>query len=1020
MVHLHTRSCYSLLHSPFRIQEIIDTAASMHFRHVCLTDLHSMYGTMEFWKYAQKKSIHPIIGLEVHTVWNEAPFSFVLLAKNDLGLQQLYHVSTCLMKGDKTDAEQLASMTSQCIALTAGDNDTLEQYVEHEDTESIENYLNKMASLWDDFYVSIAMNDSSYRRQVNQFLKACTKHIGLDTVALSRIYYRTDRDVESLRMLQAIEQQKTIYDQTLNVSNHRYFRSQAEMEALYDPEDLLNTERIASQCNVQMSMTKSRLPVFINKLGIDNDKYLIKLCHAGLLKRMNRKVPDVYKNRLDYELSVIIKMGFTDYFLIVWDFIRFARSQNINVGPGRGSAAGSLAAYCLGITHIDPIRNHLLFERFLNPERISMPDIDTDFPDDKRDDVIDYVYDKYGAGHVAHIIAFNTLKAKQVLRDVARITNYPPRKVDAIAKSIGNDSKMTLEKAYHSNAYFARLIQADAESRELYERSLKLEGLPRHLTLHAAGIVLSDQEIEKVCPLVQVEENMEATQFPMEDLEDLGLIKMDFLSLKNLTTIHEIKTSIEKNTNVTIPLLQIPLNDRRTYQLLSRADTLGVFQLESQGIMQLLKKMQPQCFEDICAVLALYRPGPMKNIDTYLDKRAHPETIEYPDRRLEPILKETYGIILYQEQIMQIAQVIGGFTLSQADTLRKAMSKKNAQTMASYRQTFVQGALKNGCRTKVAEDIFDLMERFAEYGFNKSHSYVYGLVAYQMAYLKANYPVYFYQGLLNSVIGSEIKTSQYIYECQHRQINVLPPSVNDSQALFAVQPQGLRMPLRTIKGIGRMVHEQIEKSRQQKRFTDFIDFVVRITAERVNESNIRALIDAGALDELGLNRMTMNENLGRVLQYAAIVQTVTDQGVLFNYDLVSLPKIIPMKEDRLKKAQKEKMVYGFYLSEHPVHSIRKNYPKCTPVNRIQNGYVQVIGKVNGYRTHRTKNGQLMCFMTIEDETGQLDIVIMPKLYEMQKEHIRKDRIVIVQGKKDREHSVLANRMNWHQEKETMQ
>lgn len=1020
MVHLHTRSCYSLLHSPFRIQEIVDTAVSMHFQHVCLTDLHSMYGTMEFWKYAQKRSIHPIIGLEVNTVWKASPFAFVLLAKNDVGLQQLYHVSTCLMKGDATDAEQLANMTSQCIALTAGDNDTLEQYVEHEDKESVENYLQTMASLWDDFYVSIAMNDSSYRRQVNQFLKMCAKQIGVDTVALSRIYYRNDRDVESLRMLQAIDQQKTIYDQTLNVSNHRYYRSQAEMEALYDPEDLSNTERIASQCNVQMSMTKSRLPVFINKLGIDNDKYLIKLCHAGLLKRMNRNVPEAYKKRLDYELSVIIKMGFTDYFLIVWDFIRFARSQNINVGPGRGSAAGSLAAYCLGITHIDPIRNHLLFERFLNPERISMPDIDTDFPDDKRDDVIDYVYDKYGSGHVAHIIAFNTLKAKQVLRDVARITNYPPRKVDAIAKSIGNDPKVTLEKAYQTNASFARLIQADAESRELYERSLQLEGLPRHLTLHAAGIVLSDQEIEKVCPLVQVEENREATQFPMEDLEDLGLIKMDFLSLKNLTTIHEIKTSIEMSTHVSIPLLQIPLNDRRTYQLLSRADTLGVFQLESQGIMQLLKKMQPQCFEDICAVLALYRPGPMKNIDTYLDKRAHPETIEYPDRRLEPILKETYGIILYQEQIMQIAQVIGGFTLSQADTLRKAMSKKNAQAMASYRQTFIQGALKNGCKTKVAEDIFDLMERFAEYGFNKSHSYVYGLVAYQMAYLKANYPMYFYQGLLNSVIGSESKTSQYIYECQHRQLHVLPPSVNESQALFAVQPQGLRMPLRTIKGIGRLVHERIEKVRQEKRFTDFIDFVVRITAEQVNESNIRALIDAGALDELGLNRMTMNENLGRVLQYAAIVQTVTDQGVLFNYDLVSLPKILPMKEDRLKKAQKEKMVYGFYLSEHPVHSLRKYYPKCIPVNRIQNGYVQVMGKVNGYRTHRTKNGQMMCFMTIEDETGQLDIVIMPKLYEAQKEQIRKDRIVIVQGKKDREHSVLANRMNWHTEKETMQ
>lgn len=1014
MVHLHTRSVYSLLESPFKIEDIVQQALDHEFRHACLTDRHSMYGIMKFYKLCLEKGIHPILGLEVQTVYENRPYDFVCLAKSDRGLQSLYKLSSYLMTGiDHVDFYEFVSYTSDCVVLTAGSSDSLEQDLTHGNEEGISLFLNVCKENIEDFYVSMSMNDSKFHQSYNSKLKQIVRELSIPTVALSRILYAKKEDVEKLRILKAIDRQTTIHDATLDVLYDRYYRSKEEMSALYDPEDFAESERIATRCNVQMAFEKSHLPHFENKLNIDSQSYLIKLCKKGLMKRRNGQVSTAYAKRLEYELHVITSMGFTDYFLIVWDFIRFARSQNIYVGPGRGSAAGSLVAYCLGITHIDPIENHLLFERFLNPERVSMPDIDTDFPDDRRDEVISYVKDRYGSQHVAHIVTFNTLKAKQVLRDVGRVLGYPIRKVDEMTKLIGNAPKMTLRQAYAEIPAFKRLIDKDEKARYLFETCLPLEHIPRHISLHAAGIVLSDQEITNVCPLVQVDTDQYATQFTMEYLEELGLIKMDFLGLRNLTTIAKIVATLQEN-GIKLDVLHLPLNDSKTYDLLARGDTIGIFQLESEGIKNLLRKMQPTKFEDISAVLALYRPGAMQNIDLYIERKNNLSSITYPDDSLVPYLQETYGLMIYQEQVMQTAQVIAGFSLAQADNLRKAMSKKDPQVMASFKELFIQGALQNKVPYKKAVDLFETMERFAGYGFNKSHSYAYGLIAYQMAYLKANYPLFFYQNLLDSVLSSEVKTAQYIYECQHRSIDILPASVNASKASYAIEEKALRMPLQILKGIGKSIYPIILQEREKAPYKDGIDFVVRTSAHGLSESSFRILIDGGALDCFEYNRATWNENLSRILDYARLVRVESKDEVLFDLSIVSRPSIVKMKEDVMQKAQREHAVLGFYLTQHPVEVLRKKMTNVLPLALLGQAkeYVQVVGRVASFRNHKTKRGDWMCFMSLEDENAKVDVVIMPGLYNVHKEKIERNRIVIVQGKKDREQSILARKLEW--------
>ncbi len=1017
-VHLHVRSCYTLLKSTMTIEKIVESAKNDGYDAVALCDKNVMHGAMAFYHETKKVGIKPIFGLEIDVDDEGKMFGFILLAKNDKGYQTLMKLSTVLNTNERSKTltfEEFLTYTHDCVALTNGDQNELETYLLKEDQASIQMFLTKCKQNISSFYVSIARNDSPLLQKKNILLKKLCIESGIPTVALSRIYFNRDEDEESYKTLCAIDQGVAIDDKMLNYSPKRYFRTKAEMQNLYDENDLKATDDIAAMCNVEMNFEKAILPKFHNRYGLTSEDFLQRLCHKGLEKRMNYKaIPEVYEKRLKYELDVIISMGYADYFLIVWDFIRFAKTQDIYIGPGRGSAAGSLVAYCLGITHADPIKYNLLFERFLNPSRVSMPDIDTDFPDNRRDEVIQYVHDLYGDHKVSHIITFNTLAAKQVLRDVGKALRIPARQIDYLCKLVPNRPKVTLNDAYQEQARFKQMVNSGDQMRKLYDISKKLEGLPRHSSLHAAGIVLSNDDIEKVCPLIDVDEGMCATQFTMEYLEELGLIKMDFLGLRNLTIIDEIVHHINVNKK-RLDIMHIPLDDQKTYALIRNVDTVGVFQLESEGMKNLLRKMQPTCFEDIVATIALFRPGPMENIPLYLESRSHPEKVDYLHPSLKPILKNTYGIMIYQEQVMQIAQTMAGFTLGKADNLRKAISKKKGTELQKLKADFIQGAIQKGYDEALAIKVYDLIMKFANYGFNRSHSVAYGMIAYQMAYLKANAPLYFFTALLNSVINSETKTSEYIFEAKRRNINVLLPSVNNSTNTYCIENHALRFPLIGIKGIGSAVSNVILAERQKNgEFKDFYDFVARMEGNKIGKKIIESLIYAGALDEFKVNRSSLVASLDDAIRYGNLVRIEDDEQVLFDFDLVSKPAMVSLKENTILKLQREKEMLGFYLSSHPIAQLRNRIgnglvPMISLSTRIHS-YVKFICVVERTKQYRTKNGSLMMFVVGADETGKFDLVCMPNIYEVYINDLVKGNYLYVEGVVDKETSCLVKKI----------
>ena len=1017
MIHLHTRSCYSLLESPFRVQEIVQAAKTHQMSHAALTDKNTMSGAMAFYHACLKEGIEPIIGLEIETEVLNEKTGLILLAKNEAGLKNLFALSTraCTSENPQLDFEFVKKHASDCVVLTAGDDAWQESFCAENRLDALVTMLEAMDDAFEDFYVSIAVNDSITARKANQSLKAAARSLSIETVALSRIEYEHPNDVQKLQLMRAIDLQTTIANPQAYARKGRYFRSPSEMEELYDSEDLQNSQKIADSIHLRIR-DKASLPVYQNNKNLPSDEYLTKLCQAGLYKRCQGKIPEGYQQRLEYELGVIIKMGFANYFLIVYDFIRQARSQNILVGPGRGSAAGSLVAYCLGITHIDPMAANLLFERFLNPERISMPDIDTDFPDDRRDEVIQYVEDRYGKNHVAHIVTFSTMKARMVLRDVARATNVSLYEADRLCKLIGNAPNMTLKQAYEQNEKFRRLVESKQELEQLYKRSLGLEGLPRHASLHAGGIVFSDHPIYEYAPLVNAGSEIPAVQFTMEYLEELGLIKFDFLGLKNLSALEAMRQMVSANHGGNLDLFKIPLNDPKVYQLLSQADTLGVFQLESAGIRNLLKEYQPKRFEDIAAVLALYRPGPMQNISLYLKALKHPGSQKSLHPLLDEVLQETGGIFLYQEQIMKAAQVIGGFSLGQADMLRKAMSKKNHEVMASYKASFLEGAAQNSIPAKKAEEIFQLMERFADYGFNKSHSYAYGLVVYWMAWIKANYPFEFYISSLNACKGSAVKTSEYLAECKSRNLPVFPVSINHSGLEYERQGSGIRMPFSILKGLNALTANKIlEERRQNGPYRDIASAFARLSALNLNRNTYEILINSHAFDEFGTNAASLMAALDRLIQYGSIVRVSASDQVLFDYDLLSAPVIELKKENPLDQLNREMSVYGFFISQHPAVQLRRYVRGSQTVAQVEGleGNVSLAGRILSIHNHRTKKGDMMAFAELEDETGRIDLAIMPRTFQKIQEMLKKDALVTVQGRKDRKDSVLVNRIEFH-------
>lgn len=1010
-IHLHARSSYSLLSSTLTVKQLVQKEKDLDFSAIALTDKNVMHGAFEFYKMCQNYAIKPIFGLEIDCEIKEVIYPFLLLAKNNDGYKNLMKCSSLICSSKLSiTLEELSRYAENNIVVAYGEGGIFESSLINEDKKECSAQIDVLKDVFNEFYIAISMNDASFWKIKNTMLKECAKKSGIKTISLSKIMYCNEEDANLYKVVSGIRLSKTINDRSLPTLQGRYIRSNQEMDQLYDAEDNEMTEVIAKQCNVDFTYEKTSLPKFITPNGINSKNYLTQLCVAGLKKRLsNQSISSSYTQRLKYELNVITTMNFEDYFLIVWDFIRFARKSGIYIGPGRGSAAGSLVAYCLGITHVDPIQYNLLFERFLNPERISMPDIDTDFPDDRRDEVIQYVYEKYGKEHAARIITFGTLGAKQVLRDVGRVLEIPLREVDMICKAVPFSPKMTLQRALKESQHFKQMIEADTRYTNMLQIALKLEGLPRHASTHAAGVVLSALPLNDVIPTIQIEQDMVSTQFTMEYLEELGLIKMDFLGLRNLTTIDDIVKMVQVN-DPNFNIYQISMTDKKTYDLIKKVDTVGVFQLESDGMKNLIRQMNPYQFNDIVATIALFRPGPMENIPLYLKARENSNNVHYIHPDLENILKDTYGVMIYQEQIMQTAQIMAGFTLGKADILRKAMSKKKEKDLKLLEKDFIDGCLSKGHSHELAHQLFDLVLKFAGYGFNKAHSVAYGLIAYQLAYLKANYPYEFYCALLNSVVGSDSKTAEYMDECRRRSINVLPPSINKSAASYLLSDEGIRFPLLAIKNIGFSAIQEILSERSLGEFTDYYDFVARIMVRKVNKKMIECLIDAGALDEFQMNRRSMRASLDEAISYADLVRIEIDGQTRIDLGLVSKPIMISVKEDQVEKSEREKEVLGFYLGSHPIIQIKKKYDiNVEPLVKVrkQVGYVKGFCCVQKVKQHRTKKGDLMAFVLGVDETSEMDLVIMPNIYQKMMPLLIKGNYLYFDGKMDNKESCLV-------------
>ncbi|WP_373118228.1 DNA polymerase III subunit alpha [Holdemania massiliensis] len=1013
-VHLHARSCYTLLNSTLTIPQLVSQAKQAGYGAIACTDEKVMHGAMEFWKCCQKEQIKPLFGLEIQVKIEEEIVAMTVLARDNEGYVGLMEVSSRLCEDNaQLTLDQIQPHLDHWVLIVYGEGGFAESELIQEDRRGLGDKLGWLKTQLPLFYMAISFNDASFWKLKNILLKQVCGAQDIPTVALSKIYYGKAEDAQLFKIVNGIRLSKTINDKTLPSVNGRYLRTPAEMEQLYDAEDLQASDHIASICNVTMELAKTTLPAFPCPQGVSSKQYLTQLCLAGLKKRRQGLPEDpAYRRRLKYELDVILTMHFEDYFLIVWDFIRFARKAGIYVGPGRGSAAGSLVAYVLGITHVDPLQYGLLFERFLNPERISMPDIDTDFPDNRRDEVIRYVAEKYGEKHVAHIATFGTLGAKQVLRDVGRVMEIPLREVDMLCKAVPFGIKMTLQTAIQQNPRFHQMVYADRRYQELFETALRIEGLPRHVSTHAAGIVFSRAELDQICPTIRIENDLLSTQYTMEHLEELGLIKMDFLGLRNLTIIDDIVQSV--NQRQPLDIMKIPLDDARTYALLKKVDTVGIFQLESEGMKNLIRKMQPECFDDIVATIALFRPGPMENIPEYLRCRTSPSAVHYLHPDLKPILESTYGVMIYQEQIMQTAQKMAGFSLGRADVLRRAMSKKKLKELQSLQKEFIGGCIQQGYDEKLANEVYELILKFANYGFNKSHSVAYGLLAYQLSYLKANFPLEFYTSLLNSVIGAEGKTAEYIDECRRHQVQILEPSVNASDVRYLIEGNAIRYPLLGIKNIGSAACLQLLAERQEKGpFADYYDFVTRMLTRRLNRKMIEALIDAGALDEFHANRQSLRLSLEEAISYGDLVRIEVGGQVRIDLGLVSKPVMVMAKEDPIERSEREREALGFYLCSHPILQIKKKYQIQTePLIRLlaKGGYIEGFVYLQRVRQHRTKKGDLMAFAVGVDETAQIDLVIMPNIYARSTAFLNKGQYVYFQGKMDKEDSCLVNRL----------
>lgn len=1013
-IHLHVYSAYSLLTSTASVHELIHNAKQKGFKAIALTDRNVMYGTIEFYKLCLKNNIQPIIGLTVDVeseIEKEEAFPLVLLAENEKGFKNLLKISSAVQTkaANGIPFKWLKHYAEGLIAITPGIEGEIEQNLLNDQQEQAIEIIKKLQFIFgkDSFFLAVQNHGLEKESVLTRRIQSISEELKIPLAATNRVHYLEQDDMFAHECLLAIKNGDKLQDEHRErlESDQFYLKTATEMlEAFSEiPEALENTIAIAKRCLVNIELNKTYLPEFPTVDGEPAESYLERLCQKGLQERFTAPTEEHYE-RLSYELSVINSMKFSNYFLIVWDFMRYARENGILTGPGRGSAAGSLVAYVLYITDVDPLSHQLLFERFLNPERISMPDIDIDFPDHRRDEVIEYVAKKYGELHVAQIVTFGTMAAKAAIRDVGRAFGLNTKELEQLSRRIPSRLGINLEDAYKESQPLRAFIDESPMNRKLYDTALKLEGLPRHTSTHAAGVVISEKQLIELIPIQQGHNHVYLTQYSMEHLEEIGLLKMDFLGLRNLSLIESILSSIHRKTGRKVDIKNIPLNDEKTFELLARGETTGIFQFESEGMRKVLSRLKPSRFEDIVAVNALYRPGPMENIPLFIDRKHGRQAVEYPHKDLEHILENTYGVIVYQEQIMQIASTMAGFSLGEADLLRRAVGKKQKDVLDRERAHFVKGALKKGYNEVLANDIYDLIVRFANYGFNRSHAVAYSMIAYQLAYLKANYPLYFMAGLLTSAIGNETKIAQYILETKQKNFDILPPSINFSGYSFQVEKSGIRYSLAAIKSVGAAALREIFSARKNKRFDDLFDFCTRVSSKAVNRKTLEVLVHSGSFDEFKEDRAVLLASLDVALEHAQLFKVdESSQVELFHDEFQLKPKYVKVDPIRLEdKLLFEKEALGFYLSDHPISIFEKGLKQAGALvlfeltadhKRAAAGvYVTASRKI------RTKKGDSMSFLNVSDSSGEMEAVAFPVVYKKYAHLLDQGKFAVIEGK----------------------
>ncbi len=1049
--HLHVHTEYSLLDGSSKISELLPRAKELGMDSLAITDHGVMYGVIDFYKKAKEVGIKPILGCEIYVApgsrfdreqsrGEDRYYHLVLLAENNQGYKNLMKIVTRgFTEGyyyrPRVDYEVLERYHEGIIALSACLAGEIPNKILKEDYEGAREAARKMNALFGpgNFFLELQDHGLRQQTQVNSVIMRMSKELDIPLVVTNDVHYIREEDAVPHDILLCIQTGKLVTDKDrMRYEGGQFFlKSEEEMQKVfpYAREAMENTHKIAERCNVEIVFGEQKVPKFDVPEGYDTFSYLKELCEKGLVKRYGDPPPEELKERLAYELDTIKNMGYVDYFLIVWDFIRFAKSQGIAVGPGRGSAAGSIVSYCLEITNIDPIRYQLIFERFLNPERVSMPDIDIDFCYERRQEVIDYVYEKYGKDKVVQIITFGTMAARMAVRDVGRAMNIPYAQVDKVAKMIPMELGITIEKALKHNPELRQAYEADEVTKNLIDMSMRLEGLPRHTSIHAAGVVIGSEPLDEFVPLSRGADNVITTQFTMTTIEELGLLKMDFLGLRTLTVIQDAVRMVEKKTGQPLDINAIDYNDAAVYEMIGQAKTEGVFQLESAGMKSFMRELKPGNLEDIIAGISLYRPGPMDFIPKYIKGKNNKESIRYSCPELEEILEPTYGCIVYQEQVMQIVMKLAGYTLGRSDLVRRAMSKKKADVMAKERANFVygneeegvEGCIKRGIPEDVANHVFDEMIDFAKYAFNKSHAAAYAVVAYQTAWLRCHYPMEFMAALLTSVITNPKKITEYINTCRSMGIRILQPDINEGESGFSVSGDAIRYGLSAIKSLGKnVIDAMIEEREAHGKYKNLKDFMERLTSKEINKRTIENLIKAGALDSLGATRRQLMMVYAYVLDEVSREkkENITGQMSLFDFFSEEEKKEYEIQYpdvgefEMSQKLAFEKEVLGIYVSGHPLQDYMASMEKQITAKTtdfepdeesglavVKDGRNYIVGGlISNVTVKLTKTNQNMAFITLEDLYGTVEVILFPRDYQKYRDLLVMDTGVYVRGR----------------------